>query len=286
MKKITLMILLLIFTWAHTAHAKPIKHRIQIKHSKLVKHAKRIPAAQYAHSRANVLLMNITDNAVVNGSYDSTKVSIASISKLMTIYTVLKNEQNFSETLMVRTNLRNHTRLCPGMQLTRGDLVKLALVHSDNLAAVTLSENFVGGQEAFMRSMNTHAKNLGMYNSTFYEPTGLDANNSSTLQDVSLLTNAASKYEIFRQAAQTETLVIDAVRNNKIIKIRANPTSTMFGRAGVVTIKTGFTNAAGFCITMLVHCEDKVYNLVILGAHSKKERTYLIEKSLKTIYNT
>ena len=172
------------------------------------------------------------------------------------------------------------------MRLTRGDLVKLALVHSDNLAAITLSENFDGGQEAFMRSMNQNAKTLGMYNTVFYEPTGLDANNSSTLQDVSLLTTAASKYETFRQAAQTENLVIHATKGNRIIKIRANPTSTMFGKAGVVTIKTGFTNAAGFCITMLVHSENKVYNLVILGAHSKKERTYLIEKSLKTIYNT
>jgi D-alanyl-D-alanine carboxypeptidase len=57
----------------------------------------------------------------------------------------------------------------------------------------------------------------------------------------------------------------------------------MFGKEGVITIKTGFTNAAGFCITMLVNCENKLYSLTVLGARTKQERKIIVEKSLQMI---
>jgi len=280
MKKILIAALLLLVSTTALAHSKKGS-----KHVKTVKHHARHTTVTVNLSHVNVILINTTDNALMGGSLDSSKVSIASISKLMKIYTVLKNDQNFNDTLTVKTKLWNHTRLVPGMSLTRGDLVKLSLVHSDNLAAITLSENFPGGQSAFITAMNKNAKELGMTNTEFHEPTGLDANNSSTLHDIVLLTNAVSKFETFRQAAKTENLVIYATKGNKKITIKANPTSKFFGQEGVVTIKTGFTNAAGFCITMLVFADNKLYNLVILGARTSNERKTIIEKSLQTIHN-
>jgi D-alanyl-D-alanine endopeptidase (penicillin-binding protein 7) len=281
MKKILIATLLLFLSTSALSHPK--KCRKHIKHHCHITHKKQTVVNT---THVNVILINTTDNALIGGSLDSSKVSIASISKLMTIYTVLKNEQNFNEKLTVKTKLQNHTRLAPGMTLTRGDLVKLSLVHSDNLAAITLSENFLGGQPSFINAMNKNAKELGMTNTEFHEPTGLNANNSSTLHDIVLLTNAVSKFETFRQAAKTENLVIYATRGNKHLTIKANPTSKFFGREGVVTIKTGFTNAAGFCITMLVFADNKLYNLVILGARSSNERKIIIEKSLQTIHNS
>ena len=280
MKKIIIAALLLFFSTSVLAHTK--HHKKHKKHrAKTTQVKKSVPIT----TQVNVLLINITDNSLINGRLESSKVSIASISKLMTIYTVLKNDQNFNEVLTVKTKLRNHTRLVPGMKLTRGDLVKLSLVHSDNLAAITLSENFQGGQPAFIHEMNKNAKELGMMNTEFREPTGLDANNSSTLHDIVLLTNAVSKFETFRQAAQTENIVVHATQGNKTITIKANATSKFFGQEGIMTIKTGFTNAAGFCITMLVFADNKVYNIVILGAKSSNERKNIIEKSLQTIHN-
>ena len=280
MKKIIIAALLLFFSTSVLAHTK--HHKKHKKHrTKTTQVKKSVPIT----TQVNVLLINITDNALINGRLESSKVSIASISKLMTIYTVLKNDQNFNEVLTVKTKLRNHTRLVPGMKLTRGDLVKLSLVHSDNLAAITLSENFLGGQSAFINEMNNNAKELGMMSTEFREPTGLDANNSSTLHDIVLLTNAVSKFETFRQAARTENIVVHATQGKKTITIKANATSKFFGQEGIMTIKTGFTNAAGFCITMLVFADNKVYNIVILGAKSSNERKNIIEKSLQTIHN-
>lgn len=234
-------------------------------------------------ANTSVLLLNVTDNSIVRGSIDSTRVSIASISKLMTIHTVLKSNQNLNEILTVKSKLRNHTRLARGMKMTRLDLMKLSLVYSDNLAAITLSENYPGGREAFMRQMNIDAKELGMTSTYFGDPTGLDSDNSSTISDISVLTSAVSKYQLVREAAKTEKLTVTATKGKKTITIKVNPTSKFFGQDGMIAIKTGFTNAAGFCITMLVYSNEKVYNLVVLGAHTSKERKKIIEASLNSI---
>ena len=239
--------------------------------------------SSFASANTNVLLLNVTDNSVVNGSAESNKVSIASISKLMTIHTVLKANQNLNETLTVKSKLHNHTRLVRGMKLSRLDLMKLSLVYSDNLAAVTLSENYPGGQEAFINQMNENSKELGMTNTYFGDPTGLDSDNSSTITDISILTNTVSKYQIVRDAAKMENLTVFANKGKKTYTIKVNPTSKFFGHDNIIAIKTGFTNAAGFCITMLLHANDKIYNLVVLGAHSSKERKKIIEASLNSI---
>jgi D-alanyl-D-alanine endopeptidase (penicillin-binding protein 7) len=236
-----------------------------------------------AMANTSVLLLNVTDNSVVKGSIDSSKVSIASISKLMTIHTVLKANQNLNETLTVKSKLRTHTRLTRGMKLSRLDLMKLSLVYSDNLAAVTLSENYPGGREAFMRQMNENSKELGMTSTYFGDPTGLDNDNSSTISDVSILTSAVSKHQTVRDAAKTEKLTVIATKGKKTIKIKVNPTSNFFGHDGMLAIKTGFTNAAGFCVTMLIYTNEKVYNLVVLGANTSKERKRIVEKTLSSI---
>ena len=286
MKKILFTLIVTILAFAQPVYAKE-----STKHSKHVKHAvykgkkakAKVKKPRYIKTFANVLLVNLTDNSIVNGNLDGNKQSIASISKLMTVYTVLKHNQNFDEVITVTHKPINHTRLNRGMQLTRGDLVKLALVYSDNLAALTLAQNGPYGYLDFIDQMNRNAKELGMTDTVFYEPTGLDAGNSSTLRDIALMTKAASNYQIFRDAAKLPNLTVYATKGKKTVPIKVRSTSTMFGKEGVITIKTGFTNAAGFCITMLVNSENKLYNLVILGARSSNERKVIMERSLKSI---
>ena len=282
MKKIILVLAVLLLGVANVSYAKTKHHKKHATHVvKSTKSKRHNPT--YTDTRANVLLLNVTDNYLIDGNYESSKLSIASISKLMTIYTVLKANQNPMEVLTITEKSINHTRLRKGMELTRYDLIRLSLIHSDNMAALTLSQNYPGGQEAFIKQMNANAKELQMFDTIFFEPTGLNPYNSSTLHDVSLLTSAASTYDTFRDAAQSESVTVHARSGNKIITIKAGPTINMFGKEGVITIKTGFTNAAGWCVTMLVNSDNKLYNLVILGARSKNERKYIIEKSLKTI---
>lgn len=286
MKKILFTIIITILAFAQPVYgSESNKHRKHIKHAvyKVKKAKAKVKKPRYIKTFANVLLVNLTDNSIVNGNLDGNKQSIASISKLMTVYTVLKHNQNLDEVITITRKPINHTRLNKGMQLTRGDLIKLALVYSDNLAALTLAENGPYGYLDFIDQMNRNAKELGMTDTVFYEPTGLDAGNSSTLRDIALMTKAASNYQTFRDAAKISNLTVYATKGKKTVPIRVNSTSTMFGKEGVITIKTGFTNAAGFCITMLVNSENKLYNLVILGARSSTERKVIMERSLKAI---
>jgi D-alanyl-D-alanine endopeptidase (penicillin-binding protein 7) len=259
-----------------------------------------LPMLCLAH--ASSVVYNSTNNTVISGSLDNQQVSIASISKLLTVYTILKANQNLDERLTVINRHTPHTKLSRGMKLTRKELIEMSLISSDNLAAITLAENYPGGYSRFIRKMNENADELNMRSSGFVEPTGLSPMNHSTINDLILLTNAVSTFDIVKTAAQTHQIItnpevtihkhkrkrkpmrepINRSINKKLVN---RPTSTFFGKEGVITIKTGFTQAAGFCITMLVSSNNQLYNIVVLGARTKQERQRIIEKSLETIYN-
>lgn len=282
MKKLLLFTLLLFATTCVEAKQHKVKKvKKYHKHQVVKKHThKRINGIQ---TNPNVLLVNVTDNHILENTLPEHRGSIASISKLMTVYTVLNAKQDMNEIIPVTSTLSNHTRLSKGMQLARKDLVMLALIHSDNLAAKTLADNYTGGYDAFITQMNKNSKELLMDNTVFHDPTGLHAGNVSSTKDIIFLTNAVSQFSIVREAAQSEDYKAKATKGKKTFTITARPTINFFGKEGIVTVKTGFTNAAGFCITMLVTKKDKLYNLVILGARSSKERKLLIERSLRSI---
>jgi D-alanyl-D-alanine endopeptidase (penicillin-binding protein 7) len=254
----------------------------------------------FAFAKTESVVYNVTNNQVINGSLADTEKSIASISKLMTIYTVLKADQDLDEKLTVRSQRTPNTKLQKGMRLTRRELIDLALVSSDNIAAITLGENYPGGMNYFVYMMNKHADDLKMIHTGFVEPTGLSPMNYSSITDIVTLTRAVSEFKQVQSAAKTQKEVnanaegvktVKKVKNKQKItregerKITAHPTSNFFGREGIVTIKTGFTRAAGFCITMLVMSNDKMYNITVLGAKTKQERQRIVEQSLKKIYN-
>lgn len=239
-----------------------------------------------ALANPSTVVYNMTNQKVVTGSLDRSEVSIASISKLMTVYTVFKENQDMSELLTVQSKQTPNTKIAKGMILTRYDLVNLALISSDNLAAITLAENFPGGYTRFVHKMNIHAEELGMHHTRFIEPTGLSPMNYSSIEDIVTLTKEVSNYDMVKFAAKSTTIVAQNVRGKKPIAVNGNSTSKYFGKEGIVTIKTGFTRAAGFCITMLVKANDQLYNVTVLGARTAYERQVLIEKSLKVIYST
>jgi D-alanyl-D-alanine endopeptidase (penicillin-binding protein 7) len=239
-----------------------------------------------AFANPTSLVYNVTNHQVVEGELATPAQSIASISKLMTIYTVLNSPQSLDEVLTVTGKPMSNTRLSKGMRLSRHDLIKLSLIGSDNLATRTLAQNYPGGEKAFVNKMNEHAQRLGMYNSRFVEPTGLSPLNNASVQDVVTLTNAASQYDIVRYAARLPHVTVQTTRGKKTVLITRKSTSPYFGSEGVITIKTGFTRAAGFCITMLVDVNGALYNITVLGAHSKAHRQQLVERSLRSIRPT
>ncbi len=257
-----------------------------------------LPVLAFANPKT--VIYNVTNDTVIQGSLESPEVSIASISKLMTVYTVLKADQDLDEKLTVRSAKTPNTKLQKGMRLTRKELIELSLISSDNIASITLGENYPGGMSYFVYQMNKHADELGMFHTGFVEPTGLSPMNYSSIGDVVTLTKVVSEFKIVQDAAKTQKEVKATAEGVKTVKktknknkttregerkITAHPTSTYFGREGMTVIKTGFTRAAGFCITMLVVSNDKLYNITVLGAKTKQERQKIIEASLKKIQN-
>lgn len=291
MKKVIITLLALLISCT-VVEAKTKKHHNSINKKqhivykdgiKKTKHAQRVFSSIIVPNGTEALLYDITNNRVIKGSLDNSPMSIASISKLMTVYTVLSDNQKLDQVLTVPKATVHSSRIRAGMELTRRDLIQLALISSDNLAAHTLAYHGIGGFDLFVLRMNLYAQHLGMMNTGFVEATGLSAENHSSIRDLLLLTNAVSKFPEVTQAASSDRAIVTSNVHNRRVSIRGNPTNKLFGQEGVKVIKTGFTNAAGFCIAMVVEKNNTRYNIVVLGSKTKYERERIVNSMLSTI---
>lgn len=192
--------------------------------------------------------------------YNITEVrSIASITKLMTVIAVLDNKQDMQEKIG---------------KYTRGQLVQLALVKSDNDAAKALCEKFPGGRFECIRYMNEKANYLGMLRTKFVEPTGLSPMNISTALDLLRLVFEASHYPEIVRASQTPVLNIQI--GNKILSYR-NTNPIVGKRYNFIVSKTGTTIAAGGCIVVMVDTDVGRRIIILLGAKNGKVRIPEVE---------
>jgi D-alanyl-D-alanine carboxypeptidase len=197
--------------------------------------------------------------------YNITEVrSIASITKLMTVIAVLDNKQDMQEKIG---------------KYTRGQLVQLALVKSDNDAAKALCEKFPGGRFECIRYMNEKANYLGMLRTKFVEPTGLSPMNISTALDLLRLVFEASHYPEIVRASQTPVLNIQI--GNKVLSYR-NTNPVIGKRYNFIVSKTGTTIAAGGCIVVMFDTDVGRRIVILLGAKAGKrlpEVEYLVAQS-------
>ena len=198
---------------------------------------------------------------LIEGSNITEVRSIASITKLMTVMAVLDLKQDMQQKIG---------------KFTRGQLVQLALVKSDNDAAKALCDNFPGGRFECIRFMNEKANYLGMYRTKFVEPTGLSPMNISTALDLLKLVFEARHYPEIVKASQTPVLNIQI--GNKILSFR-NTNPVIGKRYNFIVSKTGSTNAAGSCIVVMVDTDLGRRIVILLGAKAGKrlpEAEYIV----------
>ena len=219
---------------------------------------------------SNAFAVNITAQSwletdgqgnLIEGSNITEVRSIASITKLMTVMAVLDLKQDLQEKIG---------------KFTRGQLVQLALVKSDNDAAKALCDNFPGGRFECIRFMNEKANYLGMYRTKFVEPTGLSPMNISTALDLLKLVFEARHYPEIVKASQTPVLNIQI--GNKILSFR-NTNPVIGKRYNFIVSKTGSTNAAGSCIVVMVDTDLGRRIVILLGAKAGKrlpEAEYIV----------
>jgi D-alanyl-D-alanine endopeptidase (penicillin-binding protein 7) len=203
----------------------------------------------------------ITDykGTIIDGENTNEVRSIASISKLVTVMTVLDAHQNLSE----KVN-----------QFTRGELIQLALIKSDNHSADVLCNNYPGGRESCVSAMNTKVQNLGLTHTHFIEPTGLSVFNVSTAEELVDIVLEASKYSEITAASQTSD---SRVKNKKRWYVFHN-TNPLVKHYSMVVSKTGYIRAAGGCIVMMLDKAEGRRILILLG--SKNTHTRIPEAKL------
>lgn len=185
--------------------------------------------------------------------------SIASITKLMTAMIVLDTSQSLDEIIPVKLYNKEQTRQT---------LIDLAIVKSDNLAAKLLCDFYPGGNSACISAMNRKAHDLGMTDTKFADPTGLNVMNVSTAEDLIKLVLSASKYEKIVEASNKSTMTVTN-KKSKVVLYNTNPN---VGRYSFLVSKTGFINRSGGCIVMMVATLNGIRTVVLLGSKNTKTR--------------
>lgn len=241
------------------------------------------------------ILYDVTAQKVIHDINANHLVSIASMTKIMTVLAVLKAEQNMDEMLVVQGR-EGSRRIRAGMRMTRRDLIELTLVSSDNLAARTLIETYPNGGVSGIMAMNVIAEELGADDTTFIEPTGLMAGNRSTMADMIKITAEAAKYPIFREMANKTTASVQAEQVGRARRImrglitgnNTNPFAHESSDFQILVAKTGLTSAAGWCLTMMIIYDQRTYILVTAGNRDRQSRKrmadYLIALSTNNRY--
>jgi D-alanyl-D-alanine endopeptidase (penicillin-binding protein 7) len=201
---------------------------------------------------------------------------IASITKLMTAMVVLDAELPLEDRITIteadRDRLRwSRSRLRIGeAKLSRLDLLRTALMSSDNRAAAALGRTtFAGGTPAFVEAMNHKARVLGMLDTQFADATGLDAGNQSTAEDLVRLLNAASRYPLIREISSTGETDVSPHADRGPLPYRNTNPLTRDQRWTVELSKTGYLNEAGRCLVMQAVIEGRRVYAIFLNAQGK-----------------
>lgn len=222
--------------------------------------------------RSNVAL--VVDAATGSPIYEKngTEVTaIASITKLMTAMVVLDSRLSLDEPIRITSDdvdtLKNSaSRLRVGTVLTRGELLRLALMASENRAASALGRAYPGGMPAFVAAMNRKAATLGMADTHFVEPTGLDSGNVSTARDLARLVHASSTYPLISEYSTTAQYAVDASGYRHPLEFR-NSNRLVNNRAWSIGVsKTGYIREAGRCLVMQAQVAGRQVIIVLLDS--------------------
>ncbi len=200
---------------------------------------------------------------------------IASITKLMTALVVTEAQLPLGETLTVTQDdvtatAGSRSRLKLGTQLTRGEMLHLALMSSENRAAHLLGRTFPGGLDQFVGAMNGKALELGMLDTRYVEPTGLSSNNQSSAEDLTRLVRAAFAHPIIRELSTSLEAVMPV--GHRPTQFRNTNGLVRNPDWDIGLQKTGYISAAGRCVVMQTQLAGRKLIMVLLDSAGKYSR--------------
>jgi D-alanyl-D-alanine endopeptidase (penicillin-binding protein 7) len=228
------------------------------------------------HLRSAAFLVQDADSGEIYLNKNSEAVvPIASITKLMTAMVTLDRGLDLQERVVVSSedvdSIKNtRSRLRTGAVLTRGELMLLALMSSENRAAHALGRTYPGGLQSFVAAMNAKAAALGMTDSHFVDPTGLSSSNVSSARDLAKLVTAAHSYEVIRQDTTTDQASVTLF--GRKVSFRNTNGLVRAGRWDIELSKTGYIREAGRCLVMRVRLASRDLIVVLLDSWGKQTR--------------
>jgi D-alanyl-D-alanine endopeptidase (penicillin-binding protein 7) len=228
---------------------------------------------------SSVLVQDAETGEMVYGKNADAVVPIASITKLMTAMVTLDRGLDLDEQIVLSREdavamKGSRSRLRTGLALTRGDLLLLALMSSENRAAAALGQNYPGGMEAFVDAMNAKAAVLDMNDSRFVEPTGLSPANVSTASDLAKLVRAAHDYPLIREYSTKDRATVRVSTGRALRSLNYGNTNGLVRSSywDIDLSKTGYISEAGRCLVMHVRLAEKDLIVVLLDSWGKHSR--------------
>jgi D-alanyl-D-alanine endopeptidase (penicillin-binding protein 7) len=228
---------------------------------------------------AAALVLSQEDGQLLYAKNTDAVMPIASITKLMTAMVMLDSGLSLDEPVTITRQdvdrlKGTRSRLGLGVTLPRSEMLRLALMASENRAASALARSYPGGTFAFVEAMNAKARQLGMRDTRFVDASGLNPNNVSTAHDLALLVNAGYHYPLIRDYSTTESVRL-AFRGSRKTRALAFRNSNALVRSGDWDIglqKTGYISEAGRCLVMQARISTKPVIIVLLDSWGKFTR--------------
>jgi len=223
-----------------------------------------------------VMIVRQDDGSLLYSKNIETVVPIASITKLMTAMVVLDAKLPLDDYVIITTDdiddiKGTRSRLKVGSRLTRDDLLRLALMASENRAAAALTRAYPGGTPAFVAAMNEKAMELGMYRSRFVDGTGLSSENVSTARDLATMVKGAYQYPLIREYS-TETAHTVTLANGRSLQYRNSNRLVQNPDWHIGLSKTGYISEAGRCLVMQTVISATPLIIVLLDSWGRLTR--------------
>ena len=227
------------------------------------------------------LVVDQDTNEVLFSKNEQAVLPIASLTKLMTGLIISEAKLSMDEMLTITqddvdTEKGSSSRLRVGTTLSRGELLHLALMSSENRAASALGRTYPGGLSAFVSLMNAKARMLGMRDTRFVEPTGLSSDNQSSARDLATLVSVAYERPILRDLSTSPSYQLDLGRRtlqyNNSNRLVRNP------EWEIGLQKTGYISEAGRCLVMQAKVAGRKVIMVFLDSAGKLARVQDAER--------
>jgi len=212
------------------------------------------------------VLLSKNDNAIL---------PIASITKLMTGLVIRESNLMMDEAITITnedvdTEKGSSSRLRPGTTLTRGELLHLALMSSENRAAHALGRTYPQGLSAFVAQMNSKAKQLGMGDTNYAEPTGLSSKNQSSAKDLATLVAYAANDSLLRELTTSGGTAVEV--GNHTLKYKSTNRLVTNPQWNIDLQKTGYISEAGQCLVMQAKIAGRKLVMVFLDSAGRFSR--------------